>query len=263
MEGTSKRTDAILLGVIALLLVLGGWYGWVRSDETVLKDFEITVGGDRRHRFITPENVRSFVDSVCRGNMRYGAVRVSALEEYLASRPYVDSTEVFKDLNGTLHLFVAQSRPLFRLSAPGCGSVYVNDRAAIMPLSRQYTADVIPITCDSSVFRRLTGTGKNSKKNASDEVNLDNLVNFVDWVERNSFWSNQITQININDRREIELVPRAGSELVVLCDGEHLGGFRENIGKLNTFYRRELRTAGADKYRIINVKYKDLIVCTK
>ena len=263
MEGTSKRTDVLLIGVILLLLVLGGVLGWLRSESTILRDFDITVGGDTRHEFVTASDVRSFVDSVCGGSLGYGDVSVGALESYISSRPYIDSVEVFKDLNGKLHLYVSQSRPLFRLFAPGCGSVYVNDRSIVMPLSGRYTADVIPITCDSLFFGLLTGEIKKDKKNSVNEVNLDNLVNFVDWVERNSFWNNQITQINVNSRQEIELIPRAGCSLIILCDWEQLSDFKESIDKLEVFYRRELRQVGADKYRIINVKYKDLIVCTK
>lgn len=90
------------------------------------------------------------------------------------------------------------------------------------------------------------------------------LINFVKWLESDGFWGSEVVQIvaytSSSGRLEADLVPRSGNFRIVL--GE-LDGADRKMDKLMRFYRDGLGRIGWDRYRIINVKYDNQVVCTE
>ena len=90
------------------------------------------------------------------------------------------------------------------------------------------------------------------------------LINFVKWLESDSFWSSEVVQIvartSSSGRLEADLVPRSGNFRIVLGN---LDDADRKMDKLMRFYRDGLSRIGWDRYRIINVKYENQVVCTE
>jgi cell division protein FtsQ len=82
----------------------------------------------------------------------------------------------------------------------------------------------------------------------------------VNHIEDDSFWSAQIDQIHVDGNSEINLIPRVGNHLVHLGTIENVEDKLRNLG---AFYEKVLPEVGWNKYRIINLEYKDQIVCKK
>jgi cell division protein FtsQ len=92
------------------------------------------------------------------------------------------------------------------------------------------------------------------------EFAVGSLYQFALFLQENDFWNNQIEQIYVHPDNEIELIPRVGNHRIVL------GTFDDFEGKLNNlklFYEKAIPKVGWEKYSIINLKYKNQIVCTK
>ena len=77
-------------------------------------------------------------------------------------------------------------------------------------------------------------------------------------MDSNEFWKAQIEQIYVGE--EIELVPLAGSHIIVLGNFQDID---EKMNKLLVFYTHGLNKVGWNIYETINLKYKNQIVCTK
>ena len=60
--------------------------------------------------------------------------------------------------------------------------------------------------------------------------------------------------------QEVELVPRVGNHRIMLGT---LEGFEEQLAYLKLFYEQAIPKMGWEKYSMINLKYKNQIVCTK
>jgi len=89
---------------------------------------------------------------------------------------------------------------------------------------------------------------------------LRDIFYLVDYIRKNNFWSAQIDQIYVDNYDEIDLVPRVGNLMV------HLGtidNFEGKLKNLEVFYKEVLPEVGWNKYSIINLEYKDQIVCKK
>ncbi len=90
------------------------------------------------------------------------------------------------------------------------------------------------------------------------------LLNFVEQIEDDGFWSAEIVQIvaktTPSGALELELVPRSGDYTILFGGIENV---ELKLKKLLRFYKDGLNNIGWDTYSIINVKYDGQVVCSK
>ena len=123
------------------------------------------------------------------------------------------------------------------------GSYYVDNLGTTMPISRRYAAHV-PIV-----------SGYVEK-----ELAVTDLYKFALFLQENEFWNDQIEQIYVYPDNDIELIPRVGNHRIMLGT---LDEFEEKLANLKLFYEQAIPKVGWEKYSMINLKYKNQIVCTK
>ncbi len=83
---------------------------------------------------------------------------------------------------------------------------------------------------------------------------IPKLANFVEFVVDSEFWASRVTAVGVV-AGELYLVPRTGGRTIVF--GELDGTEYDKMHKLEAFWR----SGEMEKYRTIDVKYKDQIVC--
>ncbi len=102
-------------------------------------------------------------------------------------------------------------------------------------------------------------TQKKLEKNYEDFMKL---LTFVSDVENDSFWRSEVVQIAAytasSGALEIELTPRSGRYTVLFGRIEESD---EKFDKLLRFYRSGLSAIGWSEYKIIDIRYKDQVVC--
>ncbi|MEG1545261.1 MAG: cell division protein FtsQ, partial [Tannerellaceae bacterium] len=123
------------------------------------------------------------------------------------------------------------------------GNFYVDNLGSTMPISPRYVMQ-LPIV-----------SGYVEKEFAMNE-----LYKFALFLQENEFWNNQIEQIYVYPDGEIELIPRVGDHRIVLGTFDN---FEEKLANLQLFYDQAIPKVGWEKYGMINLKYKNQIVCTK
>ena len=60
--------------------------------------------------------------------------------------------------------------------------------------------------------------------------------------------------------KEIELIPRVGNHIILLGSEEEM---EAKFEKLMLFYKKGVQQTGWNQYSIINLKYKNQLVCVK
>ena len=90
------------------------------------------------------------------------------------------------------------------------------------------------------------------------------LINFVKYIEQDSFWRAEIVQIvastmSSGDLR-LELIPRSGRHTILFGRPERV---EQKLDKLLAFYDKGLGNVGWDAFRTISVEYEGQVVCTK
>ena len=115
-----------------------------------------------------------------------------------------------------------------------------------------------------AVTARQEAERENQKKLRKRYEDFLKLINFVKYIEDDSFWRAEVVQIVAvtisNGDLEVELVPRTGDHTVLFGAIEDV---EEKFDRLLAFYENGLGNFGWDNYRTISVKYKGQVVCRK
>jgi cell division protein FtsQ len=131
-------------------------------------------------------------------------------------------------------------------------SFYVDENGIKFPTSDNYAAKVPVITgnileaCDSS------------QKIQSAE--LKRIFNIIQTVNKNKLWRAMIGQYNINEKKQVEAIPRFGNCTVIFGDDKDI---EQKLKRLDIFYFDVLKKIGWNYYKVINIMYKDQVVCLK
>ena len=87
-----------------------------------------------------------------------------------------------------------------------------------------------------------------------------NLYKLSTYITEDKFLKSQIEQIYVDPNGEFELIPRIGNHIILVGGAENL---EDKFERLFVFYKYGLSKTGWSKYNIINIKFKNQIVCSK
>jgi cell division protein FtsQ len=88
----------------------------------------------------------------------------------------------------------------------------------------------------------------------------EQIFDFVSFIEKSDFWNAQIEQIYVADNKNIELIPRVGSGVILFGN---LSNFATKLNKLQKLYSNAFNEIGWNRYKTIDLRYENQIVCTK
>ena len=191
------------------------------------------------------------------------SINISLLEKIINTNPFIADAEVFSTIDGKIKIEVKQRKPVVRIVNVKDESFYIDDQGVFMPLSSDYTARVAVANgfiFDTESERRVTVYDGEKRDTAIKLSRIDEIFHVADYIYHHEFWNAQIEQIYINTEGDIELIPRVGSQNIVLGSSEKL---ESKLNKLLLFYREGLNKTGWNKYKTINLKYEGQVVCTK
>lgn len=180
-------------------------------------------------------------------------IPVEKIEKALLELPYVSAAEIFVDMDGVLQVSVQQREVVLRIVNKVGQEYYIDTKGAKVPVTLKYVPHVLV----------ANGNIREGYKRALDTVQTNlvkDLLTIVDHVKEDPLWSNQIVQLYVNEHQDIEIVPRVGTQQLVLGNAEQLD---RKLDRLVVFYKKILPKVGADAYRTVNVKYDDQIICER
>lgn len=247
----------ILYGVLWVLALSGLVFtlGFVesRQDKVLCKDIRIDINYRSGNFFVEKEDVDRVLyrnDSILNKPLKY--INVDTLEKAIRKNPFVEDAEVFTDLTGDLRVEVKQRKPVLRIINDMYRSFYIDDRGLKMPLSDKYTSRVI--VANGHISERFGTIDTLQTTLAKD------LYKLALFILEDEFWTAQIEQVYVNEKNDMELVPRVGNHRIIIGDATDL---EEKFNNLMIFYTRALPKIGWNTYSDINIKFKNQIVCTK
>ena len=239
-----------------------------KSEKNIVAtSLNITVRNGDENPFLSEEDVKRFLnerkDSIL--SARYGNINLPAVEKALNSHPAIENAEVSEDINGEVKIDITQRTPVLRIINKDGESYYVDSQTKLMPLNDNYSARVIVASGEivEPYARRYEFSIDQIKKNdLFREVSLlDDIFDVSQYISQDTCLNELIHQIYVNEDRELELFPAIGNHRIIFGDAQHIA---EKFNKLKLFYTQGLnKSDGWTKYSTINLKYKNLVVCTK
>jgi cell division protein FtsQ len=192
------------------------------------------------------------------------SINISLLENIINNNPFVAHAEVFSTIDGKLNIEVVPRNPIVRVINYFNESFYIDDQGVFMPLSEKFSASV-PVA-NGFIYDKEAGrsvrkmTGGENADTSFHPLRIEKVYMLADYIRHHEFWNAQVEQIFVNSDGDMELIPRVGNHLVVMGDEKDID---EKFSKLLLFYKEGLSKQGWEKYSIINLKFKDQVVCTK
>lgn len=144
--------------------------------------------------------------------------------------------------DSTLFIDIVQRKPFYRVFANN-ESYYVDNERKIMPTSKNFTAKV-PVV-----------VGHIDKTQASEEI-----YNLVEFLQNDEYWNTLFKQIYITENQDIILVSKQGIEEILLGD---ISEYKEKLEVLRKWYEQYPERNCDTLYSRINLKYDNLIYCTR
>ncbi len=214
---------------------------------------------------IEPENELFFLDSmaileIMKGinpNMmligsRIGDLKIDEMEADLEANPFVEKADIALNVAGEMQVKILQRSPILRVFNSTGKSYYVAKNGYKIPVNEAYTARVL--AANGNIAENLTDSAfvKSSI--------LKDCYKIAAFCSANEFWNAQIEQLYVDNYNDIILIPKVGNHTIVVGSAENI---EEKFERLKVFYTKGLNKIGWDKYKLINLKYKDQIVAEK
>jgi cell division protein FtsQ len=237
------------------------------EKDVVVKNLNITIHNNTENLFLTQADIKSFLasrDEKLVAN-KYKNISIPGVEKALNSHPAIENAEVAGDVNGEIKINVTQRTPVCRIINRDGESYYIDSQSKLMPLNDNYSARVIIVNgfITEPYARRYQYSVDKIKENKifSELSILDDVLDVVKFINADSTLSLLIQQVYVNEEKEMELFPAVGNHKIVFGNTDLL---EEKFNKLKLFYTQGLNKADSwTKYSTINLKYKNLVVCTK
>ena len=239
----------LFLGLFTTLVISAK----INRDQQVVTDLSVSIDHTTGNFFITEEDVmESIQELIPSSDVSLHPKDLNALESKLNILPQVEKSNAFVNNTGQLSIEIVQRQPLYRVIRADGKSYYVDHNGYKFPVSDKYTARV-------GVATGYIADDGSTSGMISSNIN-QHLHKVFSNLDSDKFWSAQFGQLEVSDKGELKLIPRLGDHVVLLGDTDDLDG---KLQRLRIFYHEGLSKAGWDTYKIINVKYKDQVVCTK
>jgi len=247
------------LGLVLGLLVVMGFVNHNRK-EAKCTGLHINVDYSDDLFFVDEEDVRTHIYETA-GDLigqPIKSINISNLEQEVSGMNAVEKAEVFTDLKGNVTIEIVQRNPIARVFMANGKSGYIDEYGKWMSLSKKFTARVIVI---NGFLPKWSG-----------EINTDNILKpdeqdawsqvylLTQTIRGDEFLNAQFEQIYVDNNGDFVLIPRVGRHSILLGNTEHLD---RKFEKLKLFYKDGIAKVDWNKYKQIDLRYKDQIVCTK
>jgi len=247
-----RRILQVLLTLVATTACVIGILSAARIENgKVLSGIDVQIENGRKYHFLNEQDVKNMlIDNrhIDINRTPLGQLNIHVMEDIITSNPWVGEAQVYVDNNRLMHVNVTQRVPVARIFEENGNSYYIDTTLSDLPLSERY------------VYYTTVVTNMPELKNDSMSKSLKaQVLRLVSFVEKDTFWNAQVSQIVIDSDYTFEIVPVLGNQRILLGDTSRL---EEKFGDLFLFYKNTLNRIGWDKYQMLDLRFKDQVIAS-
>jgi cell division protein FtsQ len=237
-----------LAGIIVLMSFVS-----IKKDTVTCTNIKILIPG--ADNFIEREEVDAILkqsQGVLIGK-KLEQINLEEIEQKLKANPYIAFATVYADMNGVIHINVKQRQPILRVINASDQDFYIDRNGLKMPISPNFTASVL--VANGKIMEHFSG-----KVDTLITKLAKDLYKTAFYIEQDTLWNEQIEQLIVDDKNDIQLVPRVGNQRIILGTADSL---EVKMRNLRAFYGKAMPKVGWDTYKTINIKYTNQVVCER
>ena len=263
-----KKTIGIIIWALAILSIVAGLFFTNKHyQEKPCTKVNIKINyhsnGEKSDVFLTYDDVRSFIrnrfDSLEGRPM--GEINIEELEIKTEEIPYVLDADAYKSINGEVNLNIKQRRAIVLVIDTKGEKYYIDEAGGIIPIRTGFPADVLICNGNIPAYEFYgTHNTKAYKDSIIQNTILGDIYTLAKEINRDEFFNKEIAQLYINTKQEFIMIPLVGQHKIIFGTIENRS---DKFEKLKAFYLQAREHNAWGKYKTLNLKYKDQIVCTK
>lgn len=225
-----------------------------KQKQLVCKNLTVKIDYDSGLAFLSESEIKERINYLSGENIigkEIARVDFKTLEREVEKNPFVDKAEVFVDQQQNVTVEVIQKRPILRiLNNDGVG-YYISEKNERIPLCDKFTSHV-------AVAIGYVEMHRNAKRDSTVQTALYNLCQYI---RKDEFLNALVDQIYVNENDELDVIPKVSGHIIHFGKAEE--NMKEKFDRLKIFYNEGLRKVGWAKYKTIDLRYKNQVVCEK
>lgn len=255
-----KNALKILTIIPLLYLVLIPVYLAGSTNRKPVTGVNIIISDSSDYHFITRRYLNSMLFNGSNDDVTGKSVRdisLGNIEKNIKTLRELKTVEAYTDINRNLVIWVAQRHPVMRVMPDEGGDYFIDTEGIVVRKRNAYNPRLHIVVGNINISQAMLN-GVSILDTTVKNTILKDVYYLVEFINNDNFWSAQIDQIFVDRNNEINLIPRIGNHTVHLGNAENLKTKFEN---LEIFYTNVLPKVGWNKYSVINLKFKNQIVC--
>lgn len=251
------KTLFIGTGILIYFFVALGFIEKEASQQRCTK-VKVSILDSNENMFISALDVDKILEKNEFNIIGYPVKVINTLliEKAIEKHSSIETAHVYANLKGNIHVRIIQRKPILRVMERNGESYYMDDKGFLMPLSKNFTTRVPVVT---GHIKKSYQKFKSTNFNTSDsDTLLQNLFFLSKELNQNKYWSAMCDQLYISKKQEISLIPKIGAKEIILGQNQ---AFSQDLKTLTVFYKEVLPVVGWEKYKTINLKFKQQIIC--
>jgi cell division protein FtsQ len=253
-----KRKIAVILSISLISVVILLFI--VFSEKTKCTELNIEYDNiDSTSYRINQEIIKKIIFKQYKNiiGTSFKKIDLNRLESKIEEHPSVENAEVYKKISGVLGIKVTFRKPIVRIITDKESQFYIDKFGFIMPLSDEGSSRVVP--ANGNIKYQYAGNKINVMNEEKISKVIKDIYNISLKVSEDKFLKAQIEQIFVNSKQEYELIPKVGDHVVLIGD---INNLEKKLKYLKHFYLNVIKSQGWRKYKYINLKFDNQIVCT-
>jgi cell division protein FtsQ len=256
-----KKVLKIVLSITLLYIVIIPVYLASSTNSVRCSGISVDLKDSSSLHFVTK---RQLLNAAYGGSEKISGrpiknISVTAIEERLNVMRELKVAEAYPTIDGTIHIYADQRDPVMRVMPETGGDFFIDEEGYVFRKRNLYTPRLHIVEGNITITQAML-SGVSVLDTSIKNSILKDIYQIVDYIDNDDFWSAQIDQIYVDGKDEIDLLPRTGSQVVHLGTAENLEGKLRNLA---AFYEQVLPEVGWNKYSVINLEFKDQIVCKR
>ena len=223
-----------------------------RQRGTSIHDITIKMGNVRENHYMEEGDVASLMN-LNTENLRGASldnINLKSIEKKIKTEPFIQDADLYSDLKGNIVVKVELRRPVARITRNDGPDGYIAEDGTVMPVSDRYNSRVVLIS--GGYARKLLNL---SNLHSTEEGKQ--IMDLLNMIHENEFWSAQIAEIEIDSRCRISFFPQVGDEKIEFGRPQNM---ETKFSKLMIFYKEILPRVGWNKYQRVNLEYEGQII---
>jgi len=250
----------ILIAVLLIAVVIT--FHTVRRNST-MRGLETIIIENQRDCLLSVADVDSLILTAFPSltNEDIKNVHCGDVQKMLLQHPYVEEASVEMTTGGKMKTEITPAVPVVRLFYQN-NEFYISHSGKCLPLAANHYRHIIVGNVDANEppLRNISALNLADTSNHKQPKSLLKIWKMASFLHDNKQYDDVFDQICIDNAGDICLVPKLGDMTVVVGDTNDLDKKFENLW---AFFEQGISQTGWDTYSVINLKYRDQVVCTK